>query len=145
MSWSYFLRLIIITGLFIVFANRFAWPSYNKYLDAGVFIDRSSVRIENKDTPAITFCALNKETDRGWKSQTNVKKDIGTTWVDLYCNNKETLEDTVVCMDDETFNITETLRDFEIDEIELSRNFIHTDNYLWTYDLTDVYLRGVFI
>ena len=136
-SWSYFLRFLIISGLFIVFANRFAWPSYNKYLDtwykyldAGVFIDRSSVRSENKDTPAITFCALNKETDRGWKSQTNVKKDIGTTWVDNYCNNKETLEDTVACMDDETFNITETLRDFEIDETELSRNFIHTDNDL---------------
>ena len=54
-------------------------------------------------------------------------------------------EDTVVCMDDETFSITETLRDFEIDETELSRNFIHTDNDLWTYNVTDAYLRGVFI
>jgi hypothetical protein len=143
MSWSYFLRLLIITGLFIVFPTRFAWPSYKKYLDAGVFIDRSSVRRENKYTPAITFYALNNESDQGWKSKTSVKKNVGTTWVDLYCDNKRTVEETVSCLDDETYNLTETIQHFEIDETEFNINIIDTDNELWINDLTDVNLRGM--
>jgi hypothetical protein len=144
MSWSYFLRLLIITGLFIVFANRFAWPSYKKYLNAGVFINRSSVRRENKYAPAINFCALNNVTNQGWKSKTSVKKNLGTTWVDLYCNNKRTVEETVDCLDDETYNLTETIQDLEIDETEFNVNIIDIDNELWIDDLTDSNLRGMF-
>ena len=110
-SWAFVLRLLIIAALFNIFVSRFAAPSSNKYLNAGIFIDKSSVSRENKDTPSITFCALNNETHQGWKNQTKLKADFGTTWVDLYCDNKQTVDNTVACLDDMTFNLNETIRD----------------------------------
>ena len=138
MSWSYLLRLIVIAVLFTIFVNIFALPSFNNYLDSGVFIDKRSVGRESNDTPAITFCAMDNETKIGWKN-----KSFGITWVDMYCNNSKTVKDAVACLDDVTYNLTETIRDFEIEGIDFI-NLIGTDNDLWIYDVTEAYTRGLF-
>ena len=117
----------------------FAMPSFSNYLNAGVIIEKNSVKRENKDTPAITFCAMDNETKLGWKN----KKSVGMTWVDMYCNNSQTVKDAVACLDDVTYNMTETIIDFEIDEIEFS-NLIGTDNDLWIYEVTEAYIKGMF-
>ena len=141
MSWSYVLRLLIIVVLFTIFVSMFAKPSFNNYLSAGVIIEKHSVKRENKDTPAITFCAMDNETKIGWKN--SVKLEFGMTWVDMYCNNSKTVKDAVACLDDVTYNLTETIRDFEIEGIDFI-NLIGTDNDLWIYDVTEAYTRGLF-
>ena len=144
MSWSYVLRLIVIAVLFTIFVNMFAKPSFNNYLNAGVIIEKSSVRREREDTPAITFCAMDNETGTGWKNKINIKVEVGMTWVDLYCNNSKTVKDAVSCLDNLTYNLTETIRDENVaDEHELMP-FFGTDNDLWIYDVTEAYIRGLF-
>jgi hypothetical protein len=139
MSWNYVLRLLIIAVLFTIFVNIFAWPSINNYLDSGIFIDKHSVRRESNDTPAITFCAMVNETKIGWKNKTN----FVITWVDSYCNNSKTVKDAVTCLDNLTYNLTETIRDHKNYDIQ-SINLIGTNNDLWTYDVTEAYKRGLF-
>ena len=139
-SWSFVLRLLITAALFTIFVSIFALPSYNKYLNAGIFIDKSLVKRKKTDTPSVTFCALNNETDLGWKTKTKVKKDLGTTWVDLYCDNKQTVDNTVACLDVVTFNLNETIRDFQL---KFLTNIIGTGNELWIHDVTDAYIIGL--
>ena len=140
MSWSYLLRFLIIVVLFTIFVTLFGRPSFNNYLNAGVIIEKNSVKRENKDTPAITFCAMDNETTTGWKKEFSVNFEFGLSWVDMYCNNSKTVKDAVTCLDDVTYNLTETMRDFEH---ELIRP-IGTDNDLWIYDVTEAYIRGLF-
>ena len=132
-SWSYFLRLIFIVGLFTLFLLKFALPSINNYLDAGVIIEKSSARREDKDSPAITFCALNNM-QIGWKNQTN-----GAEVYQLKSNWK-TVEEAVACFNDGTFYIAETIGDVQ-DELS---NSIKTDNDLWIEDVTGGIFKGVF-
>jgi hypothetical protein len=143
MSWSFFLRLLIIVVLFTIFVNICAWPSFNNYLNAGVIIEKTSVRRENKDTPAITFCAMDNDTNVGWKNKISVKVELGMTWVDLYCNSSNKVKDAVACLDDVTYNLTETIRNTEVDECDFV-NCIDTANDLWMYDVTEAYTRGLF-
>ena len=57
---SFSLKLCYILGLFIAFLIICGIPSVNKYLDAGVIIERRSAVRKYNDTPAITFCVLNE-------------------------------------------------------------------------------------
>ena len=139
-SWSYFLRLLFIAGLFTVFVCRFAWPSFNKYLHSGVFVDQSTKRRENKDSPTITFCALNNETEKGWKKKIDEIADFYKTWPDKYCDNPEKIDDAVTCLNNGTFNLTETIRVGPNKNL----NFIGPDHELWIEDVSEPYKRGVF-
>ena len=139
-SCSNFLKLFFTAGLFTVFVIMFAWPSFNKYLDAGVFIEKSTARRENKDSPAITLCVLNKDTDKGWKKKINVINELGKTWVDMFCDKPETVDDAVACLDDGTFNLTETIGVGPNNFL----NFFGPNNESWIEDVTEPYKRGVF-
>jgi hypothetical protein len=75
-------------------------------------------------------------TDQGWKNKTIVTKDFRTTWIDMYCINKQTVDHTVACLDDMTFNLNETIRDFQSTFLT---NIIGTGNELWIHDVTDAY------
>ena len=127
-----FTKLIFITGLFTIFVVTFAWPSINKYLNAGVIVEKSSLKREIKDSPAITFCALNE--NYGWKKK--VRMDGWKTWVDLFCNNTTTLKDAMTCLDEGTFNHSETVGK------RVGKLDIHS--LVWTEDVTASF-EGTFL
>ena len=116
----------------------FAWPSFKIYLNEGVIIEKGSARSQTEDSPAITFCALSKGTDRGWK--TEPQNQSGKHWVEINCNSTDKVHDAVACLDNGTFNLTETI----IGSLSPFLNFIQTNNELWIEDVTEPFIRGVF-
>ena len=60
----------VMLSLVLIFLSFFGIPSLEMFLRKNVFISVSKVMsIDDKIvTPAITFCATNKETDLGWKN-----------------------------------------------------------------------------
>ena len=103
-------KLLFIAFLFSVFVWQFAIPSFQKYLTAGVMVDKSWRRRQPEDSPTVTFCARNNNTGLGWKSMSKTSRDPNMTAIDLQCNNPETVDDALDCLNKETFNLTETIK-----------------------------------
>ena len=76
------MKFVFIAGLFTVFVITFARPSIKKYMFAGVIVEKSSVKREIKDSPAITLCALNED-NVGWKNTVGTWVQYGA-WVDIF-------------------------------------------------------------
>ena len=90
--WISVLKLFFIAGLFTIYVNKFAWPSFKTYMDAGIIVEKSSVKREIEDSPAITFCAM-KDENFGWKK--TKKFDEWKPWLDIYCKNRTNIKDTI--------------------------------------------------
>ena len=134
------LKILFIVVLFAIFVFTFARPSINNFINAGVIVEKSSARREMADSPAITICALNKQSV-GWKNTSDQLTGKHTvTWVDEYCKSPENVEGVVACLDEETFNLTETI-DFRP---STWLKFIPMDKASWSYDVTSGYQGRVF-
>ena len=104
-------------------------PAVNKYLDAGVIIEKSSLLRKSADSPAITFCIQNPF---GWKNNSG-KLNIFRSWVDAYCEQPDTVEAAVKCLDEQSFNLTETINSYPSDRFDLLLNM---DQVQWVEDVT---------
>ena len=98
---------------------------------AGVIVEKSSVKREIKDSPAITFCALNED-NVGWKNTVGTWVQYGA-WVDMYCANKTTVKDATACLDKASFNLSETVEK-RLYTLDISKT-------MWTEDVTTTH-RG---
>ena len=103
-------RLMFIAILFSVFIIKFALPSFHLYRDAGVFVDKHSIRRGVTASPAITFCALNRN-NLGWKNDSIRPEDLFKPLQSI-CRNPASVEAALSCIDKETFNLTETVTSY---------------------------------
>ena len=78
---------------------------------AGVIIDKRTSLMQLTDTASITFCALNKTTNQGWQTGRTVENLYQSGW-ETYCSE---VEDTLACIDEETFNLNDTIKAEEND------------------------------
>ena len=129
-------KLSFIAMLVSVFIIKFALPSFNKYRDAGVIVEKHSIRREHVDTPTITFCATN-ENYVGWKNDSIVLEDLFDPWRKV-CNNASTVEAAMTCIDNKTFNLTETINSHP----NPTGMTLDMNREVWTNYVT-VYLRGL--
>ena len=132
---SFGLKLCYIAVLFIAFLIICLIPSVNKYLEAGVIIERRSVVRKHNDTPAITFCVLN-EGPFGWKNVSK-KLNLNKSWVDVYCDNhSSTVDDALQCLDDQTYNLTETINSYPSRGHDF---FLDMEQQMWNSDASSSY------
>ena len=103
------LRMVFVLLLIILFIWRFAAPSVQKYLDAGVVTEKTWRLRTLEDFPAITFCILNSETQWGWKKMIPQVEDEYVAWIDLFCSNATDVEEAVGCLDHGTYSINDTI------------------------------------
>ena len=64
------MKTVFVALLFAFFVWKFAFPSYQKYMDSGVIVEKSWVPRLPKDSPSVTFCALKYKIykPQGWKT-----------------------------------------------------------------------------
>ena len=132
LNWGPFgLKICYICGLFIAFIFICAGPSVKKYLAAGVIIEKSSVLRKSADSPAITFCIQNPF---GWKNNSG-KLDVFNSWVDTYCDSPATVDAALKCLDEQSFNLTETINSniYPSDTFDL---FLNMDHVQWMEGVT---------
>ena len=129
-------NLSFIAMLVSVFIIKFALPSFNMYKDAGVIVEKYSIRREHKDSPTITFCAVN-ENYMGWKDDSIVLEDLYEPWRKV-CNNATTVEAAITCISTKTFNLTETINSHP----DPTGSTLDMDKEVWTNYVTS-YLLGL--
>ena len=100
-------KLSFIAMLVSVFIIKFALPSFKMYKDAGVVVEKYSTRRKHTDSPTITFCAVNANY-MGWKDDSIGMVDLYDPWKKV-CNNATTVESAMSCINNKTFNLTETI------------------------------------
>ena len=130
------IRLSFSTFLLVIFICKFAYPSLRKYLDAGVFIDRSWTRMEISDLPSVTLCALNKVTGRGWKNETLTDEDLMKPSIEFNCGSHVKMDSVIKCINNETFDITETIQPSNNSALLPKSHFINPVNPYWMSDIT---------
>ena len=98
------LRLIIQLWLLGLFLHFFGHPAVKRYQEQKVLV--VSTRRETKGTqaPALTFVASGKDTKTGWKKK--VKGWAG--FVQTLCKGANTTEIIVSCIEQETYNLSDT-------------------------------------
>ena len=119
-----FLKIAFSLLLFILFIFFFGFPSWEKFQAKEVMSNKRKVNPTESITPAVTICALDKKTRQGWK-YSNVKKGMGNgknegnkkdditlskyklDILSYHCEGNELLTD---CINNETFNLTETVK-----------------------------------
>ena len=129
-------KLSFIAMLVLVFIIKFALPSFNMYKDAGVIVEKYSIRREHKDSPTITFCAVN-ENYMGWKDDSIVLEDLYEPWRKV-CNNATTVEAATTCINKKTFNLTETINSHP----NPTGSTLDMDKEVWTNYVTS-YSQGL--
>ena len=112
MNLLIFLKIVFSLTLLIIFIFLFGIPSWEKFQAKEVMINKIKVNPIKSITPAVTICALDKVTVQGWKSF-NIKKgnvtipDYRNNILSFHCEGSELLAD---CINNETFNLTETIK-----------------------------------
>ena len=105
------LKCLFSTTLLIVFFFFFGIPSFNKFQAREVLINKRKINTEDIAPPAITFCSGD-----GWK---NVSDDSSNTEIQDYgfdseilkhCQESNTFEEVLECIDTKTYNLTETIQ-----------------------------------
>ena len=141
LNWHLFLRFLSVGLLFTCFVWKFAIPSFEKFLDSGVMVDKIWAPRQPEDSPSFTFCALNNNELMGWKSNKSLKnEDWFKSAISDFCNNPTTVDDAMDCLDKQTFNLTETIK-----TTNLSHNEgVGADNELWTQDISETHQGRVF-
>ena len=134
------LKLLFIALLFSVFVWQFAIPSFQKYLTAGVMVDKSWRKRKSKDSPSVSFCALNNKTGLGWKHSDKPIIDQNTTAIGIQCNNPANVEDALDCLHKETFNLTETIKTAN----SIIYPFVDPDEEIWIEDVMEAFIGRVF-
>ena len=86
------------------------------------------------DTPAITFCVLN-EGPFGWKNVSK-KLNLNISWVEVYCGNRRTVAEALQCLDEQTYNLTETIASYPTHGHDL---FLDMEQQVWTDDASSSY------
>ena len=130
------LRLIVTICLLIIFLWKFAYPSINKYLDAGVITEKSWRRREVSDSPAVTLCALNRDSGAGWKNTIFEWEELDKTSMELFCGNPNTIEEALSCFKNDTYSLDETLVLLNGTRVK-GVDYIKKDNIYWIQDITD--------
>ena len=82
-------------------------------------------------------CALNEQS-LGWKKKARL--DVYGTWVELFCENPTTIKDALTCLDEGTFNFTETVGK----AWETSSEKLDIDSTTWTEDVMSSWEGSLF-
>ena len=142
-----FLKFFFSLSLFITFLLFFGLPSLKKYQAKEVFINKQKISIDDISPPAVTFCALDKETTSGWKFDNfsdYEEYDVELENVDdldlssdilTQCNDSNSVKEVYECVDDKTFNLTETVPYFMSEITPLNVTDISNSSF-WTNDIS---------
>ena len=97
-----FLKLAFSTTLLIAFIVFFGIPSWNKYQAGEVLINKRKILTSNIGPPAITFCPAD-----GWKNVSDYNSS--ESQILQHCKETKSFEEALDCIDNETYNLTETV------------------------------------
>ena len=139
------MRFGIITSLFIIFSYNFAWPSFKKYMEAGVITEKSWRSQEATDWPSLTFCRYDNATGLGWKNTTHVyskEANYSWTWTEQFCEEAKTIDETLACIHKETYNLSEKIVEGVIEGKNVSDILVNKDSAVWSEDLTQAPYLG---
>ena len=129
---SFLLKLAFVTSLIIVFGWQFAFRSVKKFLDSGTTIDKTWEYSNQDDSPSITFCPKNNNSELGWKSG---EFDRNQALFATFCSNATTVTDAVRCIEKETYNLTETIMNVNTS----LWNLTETNNPHWMEEISELY------
>ena len=74
-------------------------------------VEKTLGTIKTEDSPSITFCALAQGSDFGWKNKTTYRGfDTSAVLGGAGCGRIGSMDETIECVDEGTFNLTETVR-----------------------------------
>ena len=113
-----FFKVSYIIILFGIFLAAFGIPSLLQYLDEGVFIKISRKTPSDGAVlaPAVTVCAENPETGKGWKSEANVMP-AGVLEFEAACGELDG-NDLMRCINNLTYGLEEVFHPSAPDEVE---------------------------
>ena len=99
------LKNSFISLLLLIFLYFLAWPSIERYLARGIFIEEGRPQQNELNPPAITFCAKG---DTGhWKNNTSV---MTYDMVSTQCKELDNVKDILDCVDEKTFSLNDTIK-----------------------------------
>ena len=99
-------KTLFIAALFIIFVIFFGQPSYLKFKEEKTLISEAKVLYNWKNPPAITILTWKMHQNKGWKNVSSPHNLLGTN-----CPGLGELNQTVACIDRQTFNLSEVLEE----------------------------------
>ena len=140
---SIWLKIVIVTLLFTVFAWHFAQPSIKKFLFSDTILVKTFGHTAPEDSPSVTFCLSDNITSSGWKSQDQDKKNLNIfiTQFEFYCSNATTVPAAMECIDNHSYtlhSLTETIITNELGNY----GYLNTDDPLWIEEVSDLFYHG---
>ena len=100
------LRPLLQFVIFSIFLIYFGLPAIQKFEKKEVMVVKRKVNSNGIELPAITIGGMNPETSDGWKDNINTGNWGGL--LETHCSTEETAEE---CIENKTYNITESIKD----------------------------------
>jgi hypothetical protein len=115
MNLIVFLKFIFSVILLILFFYFFGLPSWYKFEAGKVMVNKRKISNIDSVTPALTVCALEQESSRGWKYDQwidlKLKKEVAKhNDLTINCNGSN---EVAQCVNYKTYNLTETINEFQ--------------------------------
>ena len=128
-----------LATLLVLFLVIFGKPSMERYFNEDV---TSAVLKEKSEEgvamPAITLCAINKESLTGWKDG-NVDLSDPYRFLERECNSSSVPE-IYECIDDKTYTLNETILASSLETNDQSEGTLP----IWTKDLTTTFIGNCY-
>ena len=100
-------KLAFSTALLVLFLRFFGLPSWAKFQAGEVMTNRRMLRSNDSIAPALTICALDRESKQGWKYEERIPKQMkNANYLVNFCNGTKQV---VKCVNSNTYNLRETV------------------------------------
>ena len=117
----------ILFGLFFLY---FGYPSFHRYLAQNTLSTERKMKFKSNEPPAITIQTWITGSDIPWKG-----KHEEISYTDIFknfCNKSEVMNDTLSCINDKTFHVTEV-----VEQAQCRGDDLHDPGF-WDEDLSYV-------
>ena len=108
--------------LFGMFLYLFGEPAIERYLAKKVMVVTSTRETVGTEAPALTLIAIGKNASTGWK-----KEGLRAPLVDAFCGELSQNQSIQGCIEENTYNISETSKSVNI----LSSEFLVIISQMW--------------
>ena len=133
-------KLVFISILAIIFVMFFGLPSLRIYRTNNTLISEKKVKFMERDVPAITIAAAEKNSGEnaphGWRE--DLKENGLRDMTGQFCNKSLDFNETIKCMDEKTFSLSEVVEDVTSLETSLM------GEEFWRSDFFNFYFGKVF-
>ena len=128
MNFLVILKFVFTFTLLLIFFFYFGLPSWNKFQAKEVLINKRKIITSDIAPPAITFCTTN-----AWKNASD--SNVSESLIVSHCNESNSFEEALECIENETYNLTETVpRAISNDGTDIS------NSSFWINDISLTYL-----